>query len=162
MHFNVIKIRRYRKLTIITIGILLFWFTLDITGFVIGEFTLIVSAFKDEPIDILWWIIFIVTFVVFILKDKIGKYVMLVFLIIWTFIQGAIYFRDKEGIQSYYNYFYKEGTHRLIPASDLFLIKDTYHIFLDLFIAVSLVFVIIYIIKDINIRNSKNNKVIIE
>ena len=138
-----------KKIATISIGVLFTWFTLDITGFAIGEFILVVSAFKDEPIDILWWGFFVIAFILFIFKYKIGKYIMLVFLVIWAAGQGAIYFRDKEGIQGYYNFFYKEGTHRLIPASDLYLIKDTYHIFLDFFILVSLVCVIIFILKKI-------------
>jgi hypothetical protein len=144
-----------KKTAIIAIGILFTWFTLDITGFAIGEFILVVSAFKDEPVDILWWGFFIIAFILFIFKDKIGKYIMLVFLVIWAVGQGAIYFRDKEGIQGYYNFFYKEGTHRLISASDLYLIKDTYHIFLDFFIFLSLVCVIIFILK--RLKKSRNS-----
>jgi len=138
-----------KKLTIIVIGILFVWFTLNMTGFAIGKFILVVSAFKGEYIDILWWFIFIIVFIIFVFKDKIGKYIMSLFLIIWAFIQGAIYFRDQDGIQSYYNYFNEEGTHRLILVNSSFLIKDTYHIFLDIFILFSLVCVIILIMKKL-------------
>jgi hypothetical protein len=138
-----------KKITVISIGILFVWFTIDITGFTIGKIILVVSAFKDEPIDILWWGVFIAALILFIFKEKIGKYIMLAFLAIWAFIQGKIYFRDEEGIQGYYNFFYNEGTHRLIPASDSFLVKDTYHIFIDLFILISLVCITIFILEGL-------------
>lgn len=145
-----------KKITAIIIGVLFVWFTLDITGFVVGNFTLVVSAFKDEPIDILWWAIFLVGFILFIFKDKIGKYFMLVFLAIWgLFIQAPIYFGSKEQIAGYNNFFSNERTHRLIPASNSFVIKDTYHIFLDLFILISLGCVIIFTIQGFKNRRAK-------
>jgi len=140
-----------KKYVIIVVGLLFTWFTLDMTGFAIGKFILVVSCFIDDnPMDAVWWGIFIIVLILFIFKEKIGKYAMLVFLTIWAVLQGSMYFRTKEKIQSYYEFFHNEGTHRIIPTCDSFLVKDTYHIILDVLILVSLVFIIIFISKGFN------------
>ena len=99
-----------KKTATILISILLFWFTLDIIGVKIGNFYLVESAIKDEPIDIIWWGIFIICFIIFIVKDKIGKYILLAFVSIWCFIQYSMYFASPKRIESY-NGFFKETHH---------------------------------------------------
>ncbi len=138
-----------KKIVIIALGILFVWFTLDITGFAIKDFVLVISAFKDEPIDVVWWAIFLIATVLFIWKDKIGKYIIAAFLVIWAFIQCRMYFIGEQGIKSYNNYFINEGTHRILPTSNTFLVKDTYHIFLDILILFSLICVFIFVVKSL-------------
>ena len=153
---NMEEMIRWKNISTIIIGILFFWFTLDITGFSIGNFTLVVSCFVDNNfMDFIWWCVFIVGISLYIFKDKIGRYFMLVFLVIWAFIQGSIYFRTIERIESYNNYFDSWGTHRLFPTSDTFIIKDTYHIFIDVLILASLVSLIVFIIKGVRISKRK-------
>ncbi|MCB2308720.1 hypothetical protein LGL08_19560 [Clostridium estertheticum] len=135
-----------KKIMNILISVLLFWFTLDILGMKIGNFYLVESAIKDEPIDIIWWVIFVICFIVFIMKDKVGKYILLSFVSIWCFIQYSMYFKSPKRIEDY-NRFFKE-THHIISTSNNFLIKDTYHIFLDLFLFVVLINLIIFIVKS--------------
>ncbi|MDF2535470.1 MAG: hypothetical protein K0R18_1629 [Bacillales bacterium] len=135
-----------KKTTNILVSVLFFWFTLDILGVKIGNFYLVESAIKDEPIDIIWWIIFIICFVIFIMKDKIGKYILLSFVSIWCFIQYSMYFNSAKRIERY-NSFFKE-THHIISPSNEFLIKDTYHIFLDLFLFVVLINLITFAVKS--------------
>jgi hypothetical protein len=134
-----------KKIMNILISVLLFWFTLDILGMKIGNFYLVESAIKDEPIDIIWWVIFVICFIIFIMKDKAGKYILLSFVSIWCFIQYSMYFKSPKQIENY-NRFFKE-THHIISTSDKFLVKDTYHIFLDLLLFVVLINLIIFIVK---------------
>lgn len=141
-----------KKVTVFLVGLLLVWFTLDVTGFHFGNFNLVVSAFKDEPIDIVWWVIFIVCFVLFILKDKIGKYVLFVFLVIWGIIQYPMYFKGQKGIERYNHFFANEKTNRIFAASNDFLVKDTYHLFLDVLILLALISTILFIITALRKR----------
>ncbi|OOM15899.1 hypothetical protein [Clostridium saccharobutylicum] len=140
-----------KKITNILVSVLFFWFTLDVLGMKIGKFYLVESAIKDEPIDIIWWVIFIICFIIFIVKDKVGKYVLLSFVSFWCVIQYSMYFKSPKKIESY-NTFFKE-THHIISPSNNFLIKDTYHIFLDLFLFLVLINLIIFIIKSKRSQN---------
>jgi hypothetical protein len=135
-----------KKTTNILVAVLFFWFTLDILGMKIGNFYLVESAIKNEPIDIIWWVIFLICFIMFVVKDKVGKYVLLAFISFWSLIQYSMYFKSSKRIESY-NSFFKE-THHIISPSNEFLIKDTYHIFLDLFLFIVLIKLIIFIIKS--------------
>lgn len=137
-----------KKTTNILVSVLFFWFTLDLSGMKIGNLNLVDgSCINDEPIDVVWWVIFLICFIIFILKDKVGKYILLSFVSIWCFlIQYPIYFRSAKRIEDYNNYFKK--THHIIPPSNNFLIKDTYHIFLDLFLFIVLISLIVFIIKS--------------
>ena len=137
-----------KKITTVVLGIFFGWYTLNLTGFSIGSFVLVVSCFVDEPIDVVGWVLFLIGLILFIWKDKIGKYFMAGFLMLFAFLQGAIYFRTPERIASYNNHFSNQGTHYLFPASNDFIVKDTWHIFVDIFILASLICVIIFIIME--------------
>ena len=49
-----------KRSTIVIIGLLLLWFTFDITGLKIGNNIKVVSAIINEPIGILWCAIFVI------------------------------------------------------------------------------------------------------
>ena len=140
-----------KKIINILVSVLFFWFTLDILGMKIGNFYLVESAIKDEPIDIIWWVIFVICFIIFIVKDKVGKYILISFVSIWGLIQYSMYFKSAKRIEDYNNYFKK--THHIISSSNNFLIKDTYHIFLDLFIFIVSISLVIFIIKSKRSQN---------
>ncbi|MDE6001113.1 MAG: hypothetical protein K2G96_02180, partial [Clostridia bacterium] len=135
-------------------GLLLFWFTFDVTGLKFGNVKIVTSAFVDEPVDFVFYLIFIASIVCFILKDKIGKYTLSVFLLLWGAFQLTIYFKSGESIAAYNNTF--ADTHHIIAASNVKLVKDTYHIFLDVFILLALISAIIFFIAEIlHIKKSK-------
>lgn len=140
-----------KKITNILVSVLFFWFTLDILGMKIGNFYLVESAIKNEPIDIIWWVIFLICFIIFIVKDKVGKYILLSFVSFWFLIQYSMYFKSPKRIESYNNFF--KQTHHIISPSNEFLIKDTYHIFLDLFLFIVVINLIIFIIKSKRSQN---------
>ncbi len=128
-------------------GILLLWFTFDMTGLKFGNIKLVTSAFIDEPIDFVFYLLYCGCIVLFILKDKIGQYVLSAFLFVWGTIQFSMYSYSGESIKSYNNFF--ADTHHIIDVSTDILIKDTYHIFLDIFILFAFISVLTFTITQI-------------
>ena len=143
-------VRTAKIVTIAILGLLLLWFTFDITGLKIGQTKLVTSAFIDEPIDFVFWLIFIGNIVLFILKDNIGKYIIAGFIFLWGGIQLSIYFKSKSGIESYNQFF--SDTHHIIEASENFIVKDTYHLILDVLILLTLISTILYIILKLKTK----------
>ena len=145
------KITRTAKIVALALlGSLLLWFTFDITGLKIGQIKFVTSAFIDEPIDFVFWLIFIGSIVLFILKDKIGKYVIAIFIFMWGVVQFSIYFKSQSGIERYNQFF--SDTHHIIAASENFIVKDTYHLILDVLIILAFISVILYITLKIKIK----------
>lgn len=140
-----------RKCTISLI-ILLLWFTMDMTGFSIGNIILVEPAWNS--IDGIWWLIFISLVLMFIWKDKIFKYVLSAFIFIWLFIQYSshwhytIFGATPKKIISYNNYF--EKTFRTIPSSSTVIIPDFYHIVLHIFLLNAMILLIIFCIRGRN------------
>ena len=145
-------VRIAKIVTIAVLGLLLLWFTFDITGLKIGKARLVTSAFVDEPIDFVFWLIFIGSIVLFVLKDTIGKYVIAGFILLWCGVQGSIYFKSKSGIESYNRFF--SDTHHIIAPSENFIVKDTYHLILDILILLALISTIVYLILKLKSKQS--------
>ena len=162
MKFKKLKIfddsRKLKALKIIALaflGILLLWFTFNITGLKIGDTKIVVSAFVDEPIDFVFYLIFIASIVCFILKDTMGKYFLSAFLLFWGVFQFTTYFKTGENIAAYNKTF--ADTHHIIAASQNTLVKDTYHIFLDIFILFAFITIMIFLIVTI-VSNKKKSQ----
>ena len=143
-------VRAAKIVTIAILGLLLLWFTFDITGLKIGQTKLVTSAFVDEPVDFVFWLVFIGSIVLFILKDNIGKYVIACFVFLWGVIQLSIYFKSKAGIESYNRFF--SDTHHIIEASENFIVKDTYHLILDVLILLAFISAVSYIILKLKAK----------
>ena len=143
-------VRTAKIITIAILGLLLLWFTFDITGLKIGQTKLVTSAFIDEPIDFVFWLIFIGSIVLFILMDKIGKYIIAGFIFLWGGVQLSMYFKSKSGIESYNQFF--SDTHHIIEASENFIVKDTYHLILDVLILSAFISAILYIILKLRTK----------
>lgn len=60
-----------KKSVIISCFILLIWFFLDMTGLYFEDTYLVTQSFKD---DWIFFVIYLVCFLIFIIKEKIGKY----------------------------------------------------------------------------------------
>ncbi len=136
-------------------GVLFIWFTFDMTGLKIGSTKIVTSAFKDEPIDFVFYLIFLACIVLLVIKDAIGKYATSIFLLFWGGFQFSMYFSSGKGIASYNETF--ADTHHIIAASADTLVKDTYHIFLDLFILLAFVASVTFLIAKLvlNKRTAK-------
>jgi hypothetical protein len=146
--------RKSKKAALIVLSVLIIWFALNITGLRIGDFTYVVSAFIDEPVDVAFFAVFCVFTFLFIRFERVGQWLLLLFLVGWAFMQGSMYFRSAEGIKSYNDFFRNEGTHRLFPMSNTLLIKDTYHIILDILILAALVATAVSIVGYIRKRSN--------
>lgn len=150
------KLTRTLKIVVMCfLCVLLLWFTFDITGLRFGGTILVVSAFKDEPIDFVFYIVFFGCAVFFVLKDNIGKYVLAVFLLLWGAFQFSVYFKSGDGIASYNEFF--ADTHHMIAASPDVLVKDTYHILLDIFISLAFISALAYIITQAVLHKRGDN-----
>jgi hypothetical protein len=134
----------------ILLVVLLFWFTLDITGFSLGKFCLVESP-GILSIDTAWWIIFVFCSILFFLKEKQGKYVLSVFLTAWAIIQYTshwnytIFGATERKLKGYNEYF--ANTYHVIPTSNRILIPDLYHIILHILIISLLVLIMVYIFQ---------------
>lgn len=109
-------LKTFKIITLIFAGILLLWFTFDITGLKFGNAKIVTSAFADEPIDFVFYLIYAASFLCFVLKDKIGKYALAAFLLLWGAFQFATYFKSGESITAYNKQF--ADTHHIISASN--------------------------------------------
>ena len=139
-----------KKYCIVSIVILLIWFSMDMIGFSIGGVILVEAAWNS--IDGVWWLIFLTLSILFIVKDKIGKYLLSIFILLWLFIQffSHWYFTlfgasDKKKIS--YNQFFKE-TYHIMPSSDTMVIPDFYHIVLHILILATLIFLIVFCVRN--------------
>jgi hypothetical protein len=125
---------------------LFIWYLLDITGLAMGDTIIVVSAFVDEPIDVIFLVLFGAFFFLYFKAEKIGKWALSIFLGCWAVLQYSKYFGSRESIESYNAFFASENTHRIFPPSESFLIKDTYHIVLDILLLIALLCVILFLI----------------
>ncbi|MDR2090139.1 MAG: hypothetical protein LBP62_00540 [Clostridiales bacterium] len=148
------KLKTAKIITLIFLGVLFVWFSFDMTGLKSGQTKIVTPAFPDTPEDFVFWLLFVGAIVVFVLKDGVGKYVLTGFLLVWFLIQATVYFSGGEGIARYNDFFF--DTHRIFAASDKFIIKDTYHMFLDVFILSALIAAVWYLVLKIRIRRTKN------
>jgi hypothetical protein len=62
-----------KKSVIISCFILLIWFFLDMTRLYFEDTYLVTQSFKD---DWIFFVIYLVCFLIFIIKEKIGKYLL--------------------------------------------------------------------------------------
>ena len=140
---------RMKKISVYTLVILFIWFSLDMTGFSIGDFTLVEPAWNS--IDGVWWIVFLILSILFVLKEKIGKYLLSIFLLLWAAIQFyshwyyTLFGASEEKIDSYNQYF--KETYQIIPSTKEILIPDFYHIVLHILILTTLFSLVLFIIN---------------
>ena len=64
--------------------LLLFWFFLDMTGIYFRNTYLVTRSYKDDGI---FFLIYLVTIILFIFKEKIGKWAVAVWTSIWFVVQ---------------------------------------------------------------------------
>jgi hypothetical protein len=134
---------------------LLAWFTLDLTGFSFGDLILVISAFSDEPVDAAFWLLYAACVSAFVFKERVGRWLLPTFAAIWGFIQFGMYLQaSPEHIASYNAFFAHEGTAYLVTPSDTVLIKDAYHMVLDLLIAVTFVLSLVYLVQSLRQKAS--------
>lgn len=138
-----------KKYCMIPLTALLIWFFLDMTGLYFGENCLVTTSYKDDGI---FFIIYFVIFLIFIFKEKIGKWLTAVWLSIWFLIQFLChewYTIFNSGIMGSL-----EGKNQVFSETMKWLsidgkyIPDLYHTILHLLIITALVSTLIYIVKN--------------
>jgi hypothetical protein len=145
-----------RRTTLVSALLLLFWFTLDLTGCSIGGVILVVSAFIDEPIDALFWLIYATCIVLFIAKNKVGRFCLAAWTALWGFFQIGKYFMSSpDHIAGYNHFFAEEGTYYLLSPSDVYLIKDLYHMVIDILIVLTFVLSLVYLLQSLQKENRR-------
>ena len=132
-----------KKLPVVTNLCLLLWFFLDMVGMNIGGNVLVTRSFRDDGI---FFLIYLVLFISYIVKERTGKYLLTGWLFMWLLTQFFSHwyftvFGPSEGKISYF-----AETIKLITSSEIY-IPDLYHIVLQLLILIALISMLIYIRK---------------
>ncbi|MEG1310345.1 MAG: hypothetical protein RSD06_05685 [Bacilli bacterium] len=134
-----------KKYCIISNVTLLLWYFLAMTGVYFGNKYLVTSSYKDE-----WFfmIVPLIIFIIFIIKENSGKYILLSWLAMWFITQflshewytifGSGFMGTKEGKIEYFN-----DTIKFINSETMY-IPDVYHIILHIFIIIAFITTAMY------------------
>ena len=133
-----------KKNTVLSNLVLLAWFFLDMIGASFGNNILVTRSYKDDGI---YFVIFVVALMLFHFKEKIGRYILLMWLSIWFATQFYSHWYITivgpwERIRTYFT-----NTIKLIPTKDIY-IPDLYHIVLYLLFLVSFGSLIVFMISS--------------
>lgn len=120
--------------------ILILWFFLDMVGMNIGNSILVTRSYRDDG---MFFLIYLILFVVFVMKERIGKYLLTGWLFMWFSTQflSHWYFTIFGPSEGKINYF--ADTIKLVSLSDVY-IPDLYHIVLHILILVSLINMVLW------------------
>lgn len=136
---------------------LLFWFFLDMTGVYFGDKCLVTRSYKEDG---LFFLIYLVAVVLFLTKEKIGKWLV----IGWTSMWFTIQFMCHEWYTIFNSGFmgplggkiaYFSGTIQWLKIEGKY-IPDVYHTILHILILTVLTFTVMY-----SIKNRQKGKVLI-
>ena len=126
---------------IITCLALAGWFFLDMTGIYFGEKYLVTQSFSEDG---LFFVIYILSLLVFIFKEKIGKYILNIWLIIWLSTQFLFHWITTiTGLGASKIEYFKDSI-KLINSEKRY-IPDLYHIVLHILIILAFVILNIYL-----------------
>ena len=134
--------------------ILLLWFFLDMVGFNINGKPLVEEAFKD---DFIFFAIYVIAIVSFVLIDKIGRWVLSGWLFMWFVTQFFSHWYLTITGTGLKKIDYFKNTIKLFENETRY-IADLYHIILHILILVVFTLLIIFIIKSLKDKKTKNEK----
>jgi len=139
-----------KRYCIITQTLLLLWFFLDMTGVYFSNSYLVTRSYKDDG---LFFLIYLVAMILFIFKEKIGKWAVWVWTSLWFIIQFlchewyTIFSKGVMGsLEDKIKYF--SGAIKWIEIDGRY-IPDVYHTILHILILAVVITTALYI------RNSK-------
>lgn len=129
--------------------ILLIWFFLDMTGVYFGDKCLVTRSYQDDGV---MFLIYLVTVILFIVKEKIGKWLVIGWTTMWfitqflchewyTIFNGG-FMGTLEGKIAYFS-----GTMQWLQIEGRY-IPDIYHTILHILILYALVSTVLYVVKD--------------
>ena len=139
-----------KRYCIITQTLLLLWFFLDMTGVYFSNSYLVTRSYKDDG---LFFLIYLVAMILFIFKEKIGKWAVWIWTSLWFVIQFlchewyTIFSKGVMGsLEDKIKYF--SGAIKWIEIDGRY-IPDVYHTILHILILAVVITTALYI------RNSK-------
>ncbi|MCL1996584.1 MAG: hypothetical protein FWG63_10290 [Defluviitaleaceae bacterium] len=126
------------------------FYSLNVTGFKIKDFILVESCLKNEPIDMVFWVPYLVSVIVFWIWPGMGQWFMLGFMSLGTLVLFMttvkhMIWPSKKKIKGYNEFFSK--THHIIKPSDTKLIPDTFHLILLFLVPLNLTGIVVYILR---------------
>ena len=134
---------------IISQVVLLIWFFLDMTGLYFGDKCLVTTSYKDDGI---LFLIYLAAIILFLAKEEIGKWLVIVWLSMWFVIQfmchewytifNSGFMGSLEGKIKYFS----ETIHWIDVEGKY--IPDVYHTILHILILCTLTITIIYSIRN--------------
>jgi len=138
------------KITLVLFGLLLFWYSLifvDIPG--------LTTEGRADIISLMGFLelLLLMVLIAYLIKWKYSDFLYLIILTLWGYLQYQGNWRylflrpSNEVLNSYYDHF--QGTLRIFPESDKWIVPDAYHIILGLLILVNILFILIKIIKNL-------------
>lgn len=133
-----------KKSVIITCMILLIWFFLDMTGVTFGDRYLVSQSFQDDGI---FFIIYLIVLLLFIFKERVGKYALNIWLFLWFLTQFLSHWYFTITGQGLSKIDYFNGSIKLFESSSRY-IPDFYHIILHIFILVAFISLNVYLLKN--------------
>ncbi len=137
-----------KKYCIIANIILLAWFFLDMIGVYFNKYYLVTRSWREDGI---FFLIFLLALTIFVLKEKIGKYLLSVWLSIWIITQffSHEWFTIIGGGEGKILYF--QNAIKWIDSKVRY-IPDVYHTILHIMMLIALITTLSY-----NIKSSTNN-----
>ena len=145
-----------KKYCVISNIVLLCWYFLAMTGVYFGNKYLVTRSYKD---DWIFMVIPLTAFIVFLVKEKIGKFILIAWLLMWFVTQflshewytifGSGFMGSMDGKIKYFM-----GSIKFINSKTLY-IPDVYHTILHVLIIVTLVITIIYSVGKKKRNNSQ-------
>lgn len=119
---------------------LFIWFFLDMIGVAFNDQVLVTQSWKEDG---LFFLIFLVSLLLYIFKEKVGMYILSFWLIMWFIIQFYFHwyytiFGPWEGKNNYFS-----NTIKLINTSEIY-VPDLYHIVLHILLLFSLISTLSY------------------
>ena len=132
-----------KKYVIITCLVLLIWFFLDMIGVKFGDKYLVSQSFSEDGV---FFIIYTILVLLFIFKEKIGKYVLNICLFLWFITQFFSHWYFTIIGQGLNKIEYFKSSIKLIKSTTGY-IPDVYHIILHILIITSFISLNIYLLK---------------
>ena len=135
---------------LITQVLLLAWFFLDMTGVYFTDGYLVTRSYKEDGI---FFLIYLAAVVLFIIRDKIGKWAVLIWSVIWFITQFmnhelvTITGNNSEGKMRYF-----EGALKWLDIEGVY-VPDVYHTVLHVLILAVIVVGVIYVMRSKKRRN---------
>ena len=133
-----------KKMFLICQILLLIWFFLDMTGVYFKDSYLVTRSYIDDG---LFFVIYLATVVLFLIKDKIGKWAVLGWSVIWfiaQFMSHELVTITGNGYENKTHYF--EGALKWLEIDGVY-VPDVYHTVLHILILAVIVTGAVYVFQ---------------